>query len=80
MLVGLGCNIGFLCHDRAFLFSVATVGFVSRQDLVLARCSWVAAMVAPCRDNVVIEVPLSQSRRSQQKVRVTIGLVLARDF
>ena len=59
MLAGLGRGRGFLYSVRAFWFCVAIVGFVSRQDLVLAGCSWVAAVVAPCRDNVAIEVPLS---------------------
>ena len=66
-LAGLGRDRGFLyrdreklCRDKALWFRVETVGFVSRQDLILARCSWVAAVVAPCRDNVATEVPLSR--------------------
>ena len=37
-------------------------------------------MVAPCRDNVATEVPLSRQRRSRQEVKIAIGLVLAADF
>ena len=64
-LAGLGGDRGFLCRDRTFWFYVAVVGFVSRQDLILARCSWVAVMVAPCHDNVAMEIPLSRPRRSR---------------
>ena len=74
ILVGLGCNRGFLCHGRAFWFYVATMGFVSQQDLVWAGCSWVAVVVALCRDSVAIEVPLSRPRRSRQDVWVVIEL------
>ena len=74
MLVGFGRDRGFLGRDRAFWFCVATVGFVSRQDLVLVGCSWVATVFALCRDNVAIEVPLSRSRRSQQSCCDKFGL------
>ena len=48
------------------VFSVATKlsSFVLRQDLVLEECSWAAAMVALCHDNVTTDVPLSRLRRS----------------
>ena len=59
MLEGLGRDRGFLYRDRAFWLCVMTVGFVSRQDLVLAGCSWVATVVALCCDNVATEVSLS---------------------
>ena len=74
MLAGLGRDRGFLYHDRAFWLCVVTVGFVSRQDLVLAGCSWVVTVVAPCRDNVAIEVPLSRPRWSRQEVEVATEL------
>ena len=38
-LVGFGRDKGFLGRNKAFWFCVATVGFVSRQDLVLVRGS-----------------------------------------
>ena len=79
-LVGLRRDRGFLCRDRAFWFCVVTMGFVSRQDLVLVGCSWVAVVVALCRDNVATEVPLSRSRRSRQEVRVTGAWLRPRNF
>ena len=59
-------------RDTTRVFSVVTElsGYVLRQDLVLAGCSWVASVFALCCDNVMIEVPLSRSRRSLQEVRV----------
>ena len=74
MLAGLDRDRGFLYYDKAFWFCVSTSGFVSRQDLVLAGCSWVTVVVAPCRDNVAIEVPLSRPRWSRQEVRVATTL------
>ena len=47
---------------------------MSRQDLVLAGCSWVATVFALCHDNVVTEVALSKPTRSREEVRVTTEL------
>ena len=67
-------HVGKFGRNRAFWFCVTTMGFVSRQDLVLAGCSWVVVVVALYLDNVATKVPLSRPRQSRQEVQVAMKL------
>ena len=51
ILGGLGCDRGFLCHDRDFWPHVAIEILVSRQGLGLGQV-WVAKRVSLCHDRV----------------------------
>ena len=55
---------------QSFLVLCHECGLCVVTGFGLGNVFWVAAVVSPYRDNVATEVPLSQSRRSRQEVRV----------
>ena len=70
----LGRDKGFLGRDRVFWFFVATVGFLSRQDLVLAGCSWVATVFLFVVTMSRQRFPYRDREGSRQEVKVATEL------